>query len=84
MQEQLRKNPNTAFVLWTCRVEDKLDDAKRFIKEHDLPIFYFNENHPSVFTWMEGAKHTRKIYANEYWDDRAVKVGQYQEFGGKQ
>ena len=72
MQAQLTGKPNTVFILWTCRAGDKLEDAKRFIEQHDLPIYYFNEQHPSVFEWMQDAVDTRKVYADQYWDDRAV------------
>jgi len=72
MQAQLIGKPNTVFILWTCRAGEKLEDAKKFIEKHRLPIYYFNEQHPSVFEWMQDAVNTRKVYANEYWDDRAV------------
>lgn len=72
MQDQIQSNPQTVFVLWTCRAGEKLEDAKMFIRQHGLPINYFNEHHPSVFEWMDDAVDTRKIFANEYWDDRAV------------
>lgn len=63
------------FILWTCRIGVKLEEAKEFCKLHDLPkIKYFNEQHPTTFTWMEDAANVRKIFAHEYWDDRAVKV----------
>jgi len=74
MHEQLKKEPNTEFVLWTCRAGNDLESAKEFIVKHNLPIFIFNEPHPSVFPWMTGAEKCRKIFAHEYWDDRAVTV----------
>lgn len=75
MEIQLHQNPLTEFVLWTCRSGEKLEDAKRFCRMHALPISYFNEQHPSTFEWMESAAETRKIFAHEYWDDRAVRIG---------
>jgi hypothetical protein len=72
MKGQLAANPHTEFVLWTCRSGYKLEDAKQVIKEYNLPIKYFNEHHPSTFRWFEGR--SPKIYAHEYWDDKAVTV----------
>jgi len=72
MWQQIDKNPDTVFVLWTCRDDEVLKDAIGFIKENALPIFFFNENHPSTNEWLLGGK--TKIFAHEYWDDRAVKI----------
>ncbi len=72
MFEQIEKNPNTVFILWTCRDADKLADAMWFIKQNRLPISFFNTNHPSTEDWLLGGK--SKIFAHEYWDDRAVKI----------
>lgn len=72
MYEQIRKNPDTEFILWTCRGGKELQDAIDYIKEFKLPIYYFNENHPSTKRWLIGGDN--KIFAHEYWDDRAVKI----------
>ena len=57
-------------ILWTCRSNETLLVAKTWCKEN-MPACiipkYYNEN-PDVP--MNG----RKIFANEYWDDRAVKI----------
>jgi len=74
--KQRVKNINTDFILWTCRAGKKLSEAIEFCKKYQLPIYYFNEQHPSVYSWMQDARDTRKIFAHEYWDDRAVFVGQ--------
>lgn len=78
MMKQLEKRPETVFILWTCRINDELDDAKGFIHKHNLPIYYFNEHHPSTKSWFTGYG-GMKIFANEYWDDRAVFVGEKEE-----
>lgn len=74
--KQRVKNINTDFILWTCRAGEKLSDAIEFCKKHQLPIYYYNEQHPSTFGWMHDAADVRKIFAHEYWDDRSVYVGQ--------
>ena len=57
-------------ILWTCRSNDTLLAAKTWCKEN-MPISiipkYYNEN-PDV------PMDSRKIFANEYWDDRAVNI----------
>lgn len=57
-------------ILWTCRTGEKLEEAIRFCEERGLRFDAVNENLPEVIEWMGGD--TRKIYANEYLDDRAV------------
>lgn len=57
-------------ILWTCRSNDTLLAAKNWCKQN-MPISiipkYYNEN-PEVLI------NSQKIFANEYWDDRAVKI----------
>ena len=59
-------------ILWTCRTGEKLEEAIRFCEERGLRFDAVNENLPEVIEWMGGD--TRKIYANEYLDDRAVAI----------
>ena len=72
MLKQIELNPATSFVLWTCRDGDLLEEAVDWCLDNKLPIYYFNENHPSTKEWLVGGN--SKIFANEYWDDRAVKI----------
>ena len=57
-------------IIWTCRGNDDLRAAREWC-EQNMPISiapkYYNEN-PEVM--MESPK----IFANEYWDDRALKI----------
>lgn len=57
-------------ILWTCRSNNTLIAAKTWCKEN-MPISiipkYYNEN-PDV------PMDSRKIFANEYWDDRAFNI----------
>lgn len=82
MFEQIERVPETVFVLWTCREGEYLRDAIEFCVAMELPIKHFNENHPSIFSWFTDPN-CRKIFAHEYWDDRAVQVGNLTEFGWK-
>lgn len=57
-------------ILWTCRSNETLQAAKAWCKDNMLPSIvprYYNEN-PDV------PIDSRKIFANEYWDDRAVYI----------
>jgi hypothetical protein len=74
MKGRIVGTPKTIFILWTCREFERMEDAKWWIKENNIPIFYFNEQHPSSREWLDGY-HSRKIFAHEYWDDRAVYMG---------
>lgn len=73
MRQRQRQYSNVVFILWTCRVGSKLEEAKQFVETHKLPIYLFNENHPSTYA-IYGTE-CRKIDANEYWDDKAYRVG---------
>lgn len=73
MQSTMRSFP-TVFILWTCRDGEKLEEAKEWIADNDIPIFYFNEQHPSTEKWLTGYN-SRKIFAHEYWDDRSIFMG---------
>lgn len=66
MKEQ--KQAGAKIVLWTCRVGDKLAHAIHWCDIHDLKFDAVNENLPEVIKEMGGD--TRKIFADEYIDDR--------------
>lgn len=58
-------------ILWTCRVGDRLEEAVRFCYEQGLIFDAVNENLLEVLEWMGGD--TRKIFADEYINDRMSK-----------
>jgi len=58
-------------ILWTCRRDDRLTAAVDWCAEQGLQLDAVNENLPDIISAFGGD--TRKIFANEYWDDRAVK-----------
>ena len=57
-------------ILWTNRVGEPLEKAVGFCKEHDIHLDAVNENLPEIVEAFGGD--CRKVFANEYWDDRAV------------
>lgn len=68
------KSSGTKIILWTCRNGKALHDARMFCKGLGLEFDEVNRNLPEVQK-MFGNTDTRKVYANEYWDDKSVIVG---------
>lgn len=61
-------------ILWTCRNGRALEEAVRFATEY--MGFHFdaiNENLDEIKVLYGGD--TRKIFADEYWDDKAIPIG---------
>lgn len=56
-------------VLWTCRVDDRLEEAKQWCIDHDLKFTSINSNTPTNLN--EYSTDPRKVYADIYIDDRA-------------
>ena len=57
-------------ILWTSRDHDRLKDAVEFCKNRGLHFDAINENLDECKIMFDND--TRKVYANEYWDDKAV------------
>lgn len=55
-------------ILWTCRTGELLQNAIDWCSERLLYFDAVNENLPETIEWMGGD--SRKIYADEYIDDR--------------
>lgn len=64
----MRKRHGDRVILWTCRSGRELVDAVRWCAEHKLIFDAVNENLPDVIKTF--GSDTRKIFANEYIDDR--------------
>lgn len=67
-----RKREGDRIILWTCRAGKELEDALRWCELHGITFDAVNDNlqeHKDMF-----GDNPRKIFAHEYWDDRAVKV----------
>lgn len=58
-----------ALILWTCRCGELLDEAVAWCRERGLEFDAVNENLPERVA-VYGSE-SRKISADEYWDDRA-------------
>ena len=56
-------------ILWTSRVNERLEEAVQWCKEHDLKFVCVNNNSPSNLA--EYGTDPRKVFANIYIDDRA-------------
>lgn len=59
-------------VLWSCREGDDLEDALEWCAGHGLAFDAVNENCSCVVEYFQW--NTRKVHADEYWDDRAVAI----------
>lgn len=57
-------------ILWTNRVGEPLQRAVAFCNDQGIRLDAVNANLPEIVEAFGGD--TRKIFANEYWDDRAV------------
>lgn len=57
-------------ILWTSRDGDKLQEAIDFCRNLGMEFDAVNENLKECQEMFHND--TRKIYANEYWDDKAV------------
>lgn len=58
-------------ILWSCRVDEKLQEAVKWCKAHGLEFDAVNENLPELIEAF--GNDTRKIYADIYLDDRALR-----------
>lgn len=64
-----RKKGESKLILWTCRAGARLKEAIKWCEGRGLMFDAVNENLPEIIEMMGGD--TRKIYADEYIDDRA-------------
>lgn len=67
-----RKEDGDKLILYTCRTGNLLDAAVLWCKARGLEFDAVNENLPEQIEFYGGD--CRKIYADEYWDDKAVIV----------
>lgn len=65
---RVEKKRGTTIIIWTCRDGKYIDKMVEFLKDNQIPYDYVNENVP----WVNFS--SRKILADEYWDDRAVNI----------
>lgn len=67
---KVRKIYGDKLILWSCRVDEKLNEAVEWCKDKGLEFDAVNENLPEVIEAF--GNDTRKIYADIYLDDRAI------------
>ena len=75
--EYLKKQQNLGnkVILWTCRTENLLVDAIAWCASYGLYFNEVNRNVSEVINKMDGD--SRKIFAHEYIDDRAVSLDEF-------
>lgn len=67
-----KQKKGAKLILWTCRVDELLDSAVKWCRNQGLIFDAVNENLPEVVAAFGGD--IRKIFANEYIDDRNGKL----------
>lgn len=70
-----RREDGDILILWTCRVDHYLTNAIGACKYYGLEFDYVNENTKEIIDLF--GSDCRKIYADEYIDDRAVNPKEY-------
>ena len=59
-------------ILWTCRQDISLMAAVDWCAKYELAFDAINENTPEVIHMW--GRTGRKVTADEYWDDKAVRI----------
>lgn len=61
-------------ILWTCRDGECLKEAEEFCISNNIPLVAVNDHHPQVKEICKELGYTLgpKIFAHEYWDDKAT------------
>lgn len=67
-----RKSNGDKVILWTCREGEQLEEAVMWCLNHYLKFDAVNDNLETNKAFF--GNNSRKIYAHEYWDDKAVVV----------
>ena len=62
------KENGAKLILWTCRCGKYLDDAIEACRRVGIIFDAVNENLPESIEMFDGTD-SRKVFANEYWDD---------------
>lgn len=72
-----RQAAGDKLILWTCRVGEMLEKAVKWCIEQALEFDAVNENLPEIIESF--GSDTRKIFANEYIDDRNIPLSSCNE-----
>lgn len=71
---QKRQAEGDKIILWTCRDGEQLTEAVVWCLNHGLKFDAINDNLPENIARY--GNNSRKVWASEYWDDRAVEKGE--------
>lgn len=71
-----QQQKGATLILWTCRNGADLTEAIQLCKNVGLHFDYVNENAKENLA-MYGGVDNRKIYADEYIDDKAINVDDF-------
>lgn len=66
------RNRGAKIILWTSRDHKNLEQAVEFCREQNWEFDAINENLKECQELFNND--TRKVFANEYWDDKAVGI----------
>lgn len=69
---RLREKEGYLLVLWTCRGDVRLDEAIAACKDWGIVFDAINENPKEHLEYFKND--CRKIGADQYWDDRSVRI----------
>lgn len=72
-----RQTNGEKLILWTSRNEEQTQDAVEWCKKYGLIFDAVNDNLPEIVEAFGG--NCRKIFANEYIDDRNRSIGSCRE-----
>lgn len=70
-----RRKQGNKVILWTCRVNERLQEAVEWCKSYGLEFDTVNENLPEMVEYWDGE--SRKVFADVYIDDKAVNKPKY-------
>lgn len=70
-EANVEKESGSRLILWTCRTGDHLEAALKACESWGLVFDAVNENTKEMIQLF--GSDTRKVAADEYWDDKAVK-----------
>ena len=67
-----RRATGDRLILWTCRCGKDLKDAVEWCRNRGLTFDAVNANLPEHI--KQFGNDSRKVYADEYWDDKSVRI----------
>ena len=72
-----RKAAGDRLILWTCRCGERLAEAVEWCEARGLIFDAVNSNLPESVSRFNND--CRKVFADEYWEDKAVKPEVYEQ-----